>query len=208
MRRPSKKRSEVLRGNKRGLKIKDPDVRQEAYKEFCKWLAQGKSINSFTFEKGELKCVGKTVLSYMEQYPTEFPPINKEFAFCKGYAVWEDIAEKSATGENQKANTASLQMVMRNKFKWDAKTPATESQEEGDLGNAIREVSSQPRIQANHRPMVASKQSVLDKGQPRQSYQVQSELGAEGAMERSASMQDSSESQAVGHNNVFLPPFP
>lgn len=107
------------KGNSNGLKLKDPDVRQEAYKKYCEHLAKGKSQRSFTFEKGDLTCTYKTIESYISENPVEFPPLQKEIALCKGYQRWEQVVEDSAEGKNKDANTASLQMLMRNKFDWD-----------------------------------------------------------------------------------------
>ena len=114
--------SKALKGNQNGVKLKDPAVRQLAYKQYCAWLALGKSWLSFTFVHEFLMCTGETIESYIKLYPDEFPPIQKEIAFKQGYAKWEEITEDSAIGKNKDANTASLQMVMRNKFKWDKKT--------------------------------------------------------------------------------------
>lgn len=107
-------------GNQYGVALKDPQVRQKAYEDFCAHLAKGKSIKSWCYEdeKGNA-CVWATMLSYIKNHPEEFNPIKKELAEIKGYNRWEDIAEASAEGKNKKANTASLQMVMRNKFGWD-----------------------------------------------------------------------------------------
>lgn len=123
-------------GNQNGVKIKDPDLRQKAYKQFCEWLAKGKSPRSFTFIEGALMCTGKTVESYIKEYPAEFPPIHKEVAFANGYAIWEQVVEDSATGKNQRANTASLQMTMRNKYLWDTKEHVSNIEEkQSDLKN-------------------------------------------------------------------------
>lgn len=105
-------------GNTNGVKLKDSEVRQEAYRQYCAHLAKGKSKRSFVFEHPELTCHWQTIESYMKD-TTEFNPIMKEVAICKGYAHWEQVVEDSATGINEKANTASLQMKMRNKFGWD-----------------------------------------------------------------------------------------
>lgn len=114
------------KGNQNGVKLKDPKIRKRAYKAYCAWIADGKVKESFTFEEGDLKCVFKTIESYMEKDPVEFPPIHREFAQAKGYAHWEDIVGKSAQGKNKEANTASLQMVMRNKYGWDKPDPNKE----------------------------------------------------------------------------------
>lgn len=106
-------------GNKNGLKIKDQDLRQKAYKQYCEWLSQGKSGRSFTFVEGDLMCTGQTIQHYMASNPIEFPPIYKEIAESKGMAKWEQVVSDSAEGKNKDANTASLQMLMRNKYGWD-----------------------------------------------------------------------------------------
>ena len=63
-------------------------------------------------------------------------------AETKGYQRWEAIAEASATGENEKANTASLQMVMRNKFGWDKKEePTVDAQVASSMDSFIKLVS-------------------------------------------------------------------
>ena len=51
--------------------------------------------------------------------PGIFDPIQIESAKSKGYNLWEQVVEDSAEGKNKDANTASLQMLMRNKFSWD-----------------------------------------------------------------------------------------
>lgn len=107
-----------LAGNTYGVKLKDKEVRQEAYRQYCAHLAKGKSKRSFVFEHPELTCHWQTIESYMKD-TEEFNPIQKEVALCKGYAHWEQVVEDSATGVNEKANTASLQMKMRNQFNWD-----------------------------------------------------------------------------------------
>lgn len=203
------------KGNKFGLKIKTPDLRQEAYKEFCAWLARGKSPRSFTFEREDLMCTGQTIISYIEQYPEEFPPINKELAFCKGLSKWEEVCEQSADGTNEKANTASLQMVMRNKFKWDAKEHSVESKTpEQDRNDILIEQEIQRRVsfelhkRGTCKSGISPQQSVLDKRLSGKSNQVQDELGADSAMERSSSLQDSSEGTSARNNDVFMPPFP
>jgi hypothetical protein len=58
----------------------------------------------------------------MEKYLSnddDFDPIHKEVAWCKGYQHWEEVVSQSAIGHNKDANTATLQMVMRNKYGWD-----------------------------------------------------------------------------------------
>lgn len=114
-----KRKGGAQKGNQFGVKLKDPELRQMAYMSYCDWIAEGKSQASFAFKHGEHKCVSKTIESYIKKYPDEFLPIHKEYAIAKGMQKWEKIVEDSACGLNKEANTASLQMLMRNKFGWD-----------------------------------------------------------------------------------------
>jgi hypothetical protein len=107
-------------GNTYGLAIKDPEVRQKAYKSLCEHLSKGLSYHSWFYEDEEgNSCVGKTMLSYIKGNPSEFPSIKKDVADAKGFAFWEGVLMDSATGKNKDASTASLQMIMRNKYGWD-----------------------------------------------------------------------------------------
>jgi hypothetical protein len=116
----NKKTSASMQGNENGTKLKDEDVRQQAYSQYCEHLAKGKSKRSWYFEHPTLTCTWETMEKYIEN-KTEFDPNKKKVAECRGFGTWEKIVEDSATGVNEKANTASLQMVMRNKFGWDKK---------------------------------------------------------------------------------------
>jgi hypothetical protein len=108
-------------GNQFGIKIKDPELRQLAYKSFCEHIAKGRAIDSWYFEHPEATLSYKTMLKYIKD-EEEFPPEQREIAKAKGYAHWEKVVEDSAIGINKDANTASLQMLMRNKFGWDKNT--------------------------------------------------------------------------------------
>ena len=72
---------------------------------------------------------------------------------------------------------------------------------------AIRELKADGGIPAFSKQALAAQQPVLDQGQPGKQDQVQTELGAEGALGRSSSLQDSSESSPAGNNDVFVPDF-
>ena len=105
-------------GNKNAVALKDPKVRQRAYESFCKHISKGKSVKSWWFDEDGLTCTWETFYKYIKD-KTEFDPIKKELAHCKGLAHWEEVVEKTATGENDKASVPCLQMLMRNKFGWD-----------------------------------------------------------------------------------------
>lgn len=104
--------------NSNGVKLKDPDIRQEAYRKYCEHIAKGKSKKSFVFISENYSCHWQTLESYIKD-KVEFDPLQMELAYHQGYARWEQVAEDSAEGLNKDANTASLQMIMRNKFDWD-----------------------------------------------------------------------------------------
>ena len=108
----------AMEGNKNGLKLKDLNIRKLAFEQYLEHLAKGKSKKSFVFEHPALSCTYVTIEKYMKD-TAEFSPLQVEMAIAKGYAYWESVVQDSATGKNQKANTASLQMLMRNKYDWD-----------------------------------------------------------------------------------------
>lgn len=112
------------KGNKNGLKLKMPEVRQMAYEQYCAHLAKGKSQESFYFEHPEFTVTYKTMNRYIKENPIEFPAIKKEVAEIKSFAHWEDIIEQMVHG-NKKAETALVQMMMRNKFGWDKESQVT-----------------------------------------------------------------------------------
>jgi hypothetical protein len=109
----------AMQGNQYALKFSDPKDRQAVYRSYCDHLAEGKSKRSWTFEKNGTSLTWETMEKLIKEYPEEFDISHKRFATAKGYARWEKIITESATGLNPKANTATLQMIMRNKYGWD-----------------------------------------------------------------------------------------
>lgn len=105
-------------------KLKELDLCQEAYKSYCDHLASGKMKESWYFDHPKLQMVWKTLQKHIREHPDVFPAVQAEIAYNKGYQKWEAVAAGSAEGEKkyEKANTASLQMIMRNKYGWDKKT--------------------------------------------------------------------------------------
>ena len=118
------------KGNNYNTALKDLDMRKRAYLKYCDWIALGKSKKSFYFEEGECTCTWEAMERYIKEDPEEYDPIQMKAAMAKGYALWEGHVEESATGLNEKANTASLQMKMRNRFGWDKKDQKTEDEDD------------------------------------------------------------------------------
>lgn len=108
----------AFEGNENAKKLKTPELCAEAYKQYCAHIANGKSKRSWCFDHPELTLTWETMEKYLED-EVVFDPKKKKIAESKGFAKWEKVCEESADGTNRKANTASLQMIMRNKFGWD-----------------------------------------------------------------------------------------
>ena len=107
-------------GNQFGVALKDPQIRQKAFKSFCDHLSTGKSVKSWYYED-ELDnlCCWETMVSYINKFPHEFQSIKKKVAETKGFKHWEKVVEDVASGKNREGNVAALQMLMRNKYGWD-----------------------------------------------------------------------------------------
>lgn len=141
-------------GNDYGLKLKDPELRQLAYKRYCEWLSKGKSKKSFTFVEGEYMAHWQTIESYIKNNPNEFDPIKKEIAFAKGYAYWENITDGTADGSNKDACVPALNMTMRNKYGWDSNEAST-TQEESR--SDLRDYSKAMKVARPEQPQEQSK---------------------------------------------------
>ena len=105
-------------GEKRSLKLKTPEERQEAYLDFCHHMSLGKMKNSWRYRKGDIDCNYVTMGRYMKD-EEEFDPVLFQNALCDGLFFWEGELEKAALGKNPDVNIAALQMAMRHKFGWD-----------------------------------------------------------------------------------------
>lgn len=99
----------------------EPSERQEAYRAMCEAVKGGTSVDAFRFSKGERRVNGARIVEWIAENPDEFDIALFQDAYSHAYEGWEKIVEQSAKGENPDANTASLQMKMRNRFGWDKK---------------------------------------------------------------------------------------
>lgn len=107
------------KGNKNGVKLKDPDVRQEAYRQYCQHIASGESKEAFVFKHESLTCTHQTMEKYIHSDPIEFPPIHKEVAEALSFLHWTGLGKQMMLGQIEKCQPAIFQMFMRNKFGWD-----------------------------------------------------------------------------------------
>lgn len=120
----------ALKGNKHGIKLKDPNIRQEAFLQYCEWIADGKPRKAWCFEHPKYSCTWETMEKYVEQNPDEFAPIKKKIAHCKGYAKWFDKGERMAEGQKKDGNPAIYQMIMRNMYDWDKQSSDKDESQE------------------------------------------------------------------------------
>jgi hypothetical protein len=142
-------------GNDYGLKLKDTAARQRAYDAYCAWLAKGKAKKSFHFKEQQedgsyLMCVWATVESYMKTYPQEFDPLKMESAYAEGYARWEQVVDDTSDGTNKQSSVPCLNMLMRNKYKWDTTEQINDpAEKQADLN---RFVASQEKARGEYNP--------------------------------------------------------
>lgn len=115
----AKTHSEKMKGNSYGTKLKIPEIRQQAYLQYCQWIAEGKPKKAWCFEHPKFTCSYRTMDKYIAENPDEFPPIHKEISECKGYALWFQRGVDMLTGESKNCQPAVYQMIMRNMFDWD-----------------------------------------------------------------------------------------
>lgn len=117
------KGNQYSKGKKNGQKLKTPELKKMAYEQYCSHIASGKSKKSWYFEHPTLTLTWESMEKYIATDPSSFDPLKKQVAYCKGYQLWEEVVASSAKGINKDVNTATLQMLMRNKYGWDKETP-------------------------------------------------------------------------------------
>lgn len=118
------------KGNKNGTKLKDPEIRQEAFKQYCEWIGKGESKEAFVFDHPTHSVCFKTMERYIRENPVEFPPIHREIADARGYGHWLELGKRMMLGDIKGSQPAIYQMFMRNKFGWDK---AESSKEESPI---------------------------------------------------------------------------
>ena len=113
------KKSGAQPNNQNGVKLKSPEVRKEAYRQYCEYISGGGTKEAWTFEHPDLTCTHKTIEKYMRENPLEFPPIHMDMAESKSYEHWLGLGKQMMLGRIEKCQPAIFQMFMRNKFDWD-----------------------------------------------------------------------------------------
>lgn len=118
-----KNKSQARPNNKNGIKIKDKDSRQEAYRAYLKHLEEGYPEKAFSFhnDKGAI-CSWETIKKYIKENPGEFDPILIQVAMAKRFKYWFEIGKGLTIGKIKHGSPVSWQTIMRNMFKdygWD-----------------------------------------------------------------------------------------
>lgn len=131
------------KGNKCAQKLTTPELKREAYRQYCDHIAKGKPQKSWYFEHPDLMLTSRCMENYIKDDPHNFPPINKEIAYSKNFDVWFEKG-KDMMDSQDKCQPAIYQMIMRNIHGWDKETPEEkvdrEKQEKTMLEKLIEEI--------------------------------------------------------------------
>jgi hypothetical protein len=110
------------KGNTFATKLKDADVRQEAYRQYCQHIAEGWPKEAFFFDHPTHSVCWKTMERYITENPEEFPPILMERAKSARYKHWFKEGQTLMKGGYERGSPVVWQTIMRNMFKdvgWD-----------------------------------------------------------------------------------------
>lgn len=133
-------KSEALLGNQNGVKLKDPDIRQEAYRQYCAHIASGYPKEAFCFEHPEFDVCWATMDKYIAENPSEFKPNLMQKAKTKRYKHWFDKGQTLMEGGYKNGSPVVWQTIMRNVFKehgWDKQEMSVDAETVKGLENAL-----------------------------------------------------------------------
>lgn len=105
--------------NKSAQKLTTDELKKEAYRQYCEYIATGKSKEGWVFIHPDMSLTNKTIEKYIRESPTDFPPLQKELAESLSFQQWESRGTSMMTDKGVKSEPALYQMFMRNKFGWD-----------------------------------------------------------------------------------------
>lgn len=110
-------------GNQRGVILKDPAIRQIAYKDFCQHIADGYPQECWSFHKDGHRCSWMTMLTYIKNDTcSEFDPLLKEQAHAEAYKKLYGEGLTLMKGGYKNGSPVVWQTIMRNvnrRFGWD-----------------------------------------------------------------------------------------
>lgn len=123
------KKAEGMEGNQNATKLSTPELKKEAYRQYCAHIASGVSKEAFVFDHPTIMITSRTMEKYIREEPTEFPIEHKQVAEAKSLMHWLDLGKQMMLGRMKKCQPAIYQMFMRNKFGWDKETYQSHSTE-------------------------------------------------------------------------------
>lgn len=132
------------KGNKYKLRLKTPELRQLAYKQYCEHISSGMPLRCWYFQHPELSLGWETMEKYIRDY-NDLDPKHKEEALAKKYEVWFKKGIEMMEGRVDKCQPAIYQMIMRNIFGWDKEKTLQKDSSESlvkRITNAWREKTS------------------------------------------------------------------
>jgi hypothetical protein len=116
------------KGNKFGTKLKEPEARQEAFKQYCQHIAEGWPKEAFFFSHPEYSVCHKTMERYIAESPEEFPSHLLNDAKSKRYKHWIEEGKTLMKGGYRHGSPSVWQTIMRNIFRdigWDKDTSSS-----------------------------------------------------------------------------------
>lgn len=126
----------AVKGNKNGIKVKDPDLRQEAYRQYCLHISKGRDKKSWRFIHPTDPFKSLTYISmekYMRQFPMEFNPILMEVAKADSFGIFEEMGIKLIEGKIRNGSPETWKTFMRNKFGWNKQEPEEDARCAADV---------------------------------------------------------------------------
>jgi hypothetical protein len=139
--------------NQNGIKLKDPAIRQEAYRQYLEHLAKGYPKETFFFDHPTHSVCYKTLDKYLRDHPDEFPPILMEKAKASRYRHWFDEGKMLMQGKYRHGSPVVWGTIMRNIFKdigWDREISSNDDSEQSRVFESImKQISEMQAAQAS-----------------------------------------------------------
>ena len=109
-------------GNQYAVRLKDPAIRQEAYRQYCKHIGEGWPKEAFFFDHASQSASWQTLERYIKTCPDEFDIILMQQAKAMRLKYWIEEGKKIQDGRYTKSSPIVWQTMMRNMFRdigWD-----------------------------------------------------------------------------------------
>lgn len=127
-------------GSQCAKKLTTPELCQEAYRQYCEWIAAGNTKEAWVFEHPEMSLTSRSMENYIKNEPDNFPAVHKELAECKSLNYWLQLGKTMMIGDMPKCQPAIYQMFMRNKFGWDKETRNPNKEVEADVRRLLQKI--------------------------------------------------------------------